>query len=393
MKGKHHLRLLAYAAGFCLSLSTAIGAYIHSSFIEQFVGEQKVGLVYSVAAACSLLASWQGLRLLRRYGNVRTLTILGFANFFALIGATLASQSLAGLPALAGVWLVGAHMVLSFLVAINLDVYLEELSDDRTTGRIRGLFLTANNLAWLCSPLLASQLKSRFDYWAIFALAALALVPFLFIVLAKLRDVVERQTAHLSLFNGLQRVFDASNRDLRLILSIDFLLNFFYAVMIIYLPLYLHAHIGLAWTQIGIVFTIMLIPFVILDFPLGRIADLWLGEKELLTLGLIISAIACLLIPFFTSANLVAWALILLLSRIGAATIEAMKETYLFKHIDGRDANIVFISRNMYPAAYVLAPIITSSFLLFFDLRYIWFALGLVMLLGLPASLKLKDTK
>ncbi len=384
---KHHLRLLAYAAGFCLSLSTAIGAYIHSSFIAQFVGEQKVGLVYSVAAACSLIASWQGLRLLRRYGNVRSLVILGCGNFLALTGAVIFNQGVTG------VGFIAAHMVLSFLVAINLDVYLEELSDDRTTGRIRGLFLTANNLAWLCSPLLASQLTAKLGFQAVFLMAALALVPFLYIVMRHLRDVVERQTAHLSLLNGLRSVLNPENRDLRLILSIDFLLNFFYAVMIIYLPLYLHAHIGLAWTQIGIVFTVMLIPFVILDFPLGRIADLWLGEKELLTLGLIISAIACLLIPFFSSASLISWALILLLSRIGAATIEAMKETYLFKHIDGRDANIVFISRNMYPAAYVLAPIIASGFLLFFDLRYIWFALGLVMLLGLPASLKLKDTR
>ena len=387
MKSKHHLRLLAYAAGFCLSLSTAIGAYIHSSFIAQFVGEQKVGLVYSVAAACSLIASWQGLRLLRRYGNVRSLIILGCGNFLALAGAVIFNQSVTG------VGFIATHMVLSFLVAINLDVYLEELSDDRTTGRIRGLFLTANNLAWLCSPLLASQLTAKLGFQAVFLMAALALVPFLYIASRHLRDVVQRETEHLSLINGLKRVFDASNRDLRLILVIDFLLNFFYAVMIIYMPIYLHEHIGLAWTQIGLIFTIMLIPFVALDFLLGRLADLWLGEKELLTAGLIIASIASLFIPLFGATSLIPWALILLLSRIGAATIEAMKETYLFKHIDGRDANIVFISRNMYPAAYVLAPVIASSFLLFFDLRYIWFALGLVMLLGLPASLKLKDTK
>lgn len=389
MQTKHHLRLLAYAAGFCLSLSTAIGAYIHSSFIEQFVGEQKVGLVYSVAAACSLVASWQGLRLLRRYGNVKALVILGCGNFLALVGAVVFNQSATGVA------FVAAHMVLSFLVAINLDVYLEELSDDRTTGRIRGLFLTANNLAWLCSPLLASQLTAKLGFQAVFLFAAVALIPFLYIAGRKLHDVVERETEHLSLITGLKRVFDSNNRDLRLILSLDFLLNFFYAVMIIYMPIYLHTHIGLDWPQIGLIFTAMLIPFVVLDFPLGRIADLWLGEKELLTSGLIIMSLACILISLFnfSSASLIAWALILLLSRIGAATVEAMKETYLFKHIDGRDANIVFISRNMYPAAYVLAPIIASGFLLFFDLRYIWFALALVMLLGLPASFKLKDTK
>lgn len=386
---KHRLRLLAYAAGFCLSLSTAIGAYIHSSFIEQFVSEQWVGLVYSLAALCSLVASSQALRLLRRLGNVRTLATLGGGNFLALIGATLWSGSSTG------IWLVGAHLVLSFLTAINLDIYLEALSDDRTTGRIRGLFLTANNLAWLCSPLLASQLASWIGYGAVFFFSTLALIPFLFIVFKKLKNITERSEAHLSLSAGIRRVFGPNNRDLRLVLSLDFLLNFFYAIMVIYMPIYLHQHIGLAWAQIGLIFTVMLIPFVVLDFPLGRIADLWLGERELLTLGLAIMSLACILISLFNfnSTSLIAWGLILLLSRIGGATVEAMKEIYLFKHIDGRDANIVFISRNMYPAAYVLAPIIASGFLLLFDLRYIWLALGLVMLLGLPASLKLKDTK
>lgn len=385
---KHRLRLLAYAAGFCLSLSTAVGAYIHSSFIAQFVGEQRVGLIYALAAAGSLVASWQILRRLRRWGNVRALMILGTGNFLALAGAVWFSASAAG------VWLVAIHLVLAFLTAINLDVYLEELSDDRTTGRIRGVFLTANNLAWLGSPLLASQLTSQLGFGAVFLVAALALLPFLFIVTRRLRSVVAPTEAHLHPLAGLKRVLEPDNRDLRLILSIDFLLSFFYAVMIIYMPIYLHAHIGLDWPQIGLIFTVMLIPFVILDFPLGRIADTWLGEKELLSLGLVLMSLACILIPLFhPHSGLVAWALILLLSRIGAATVEVMKETYLFKHIDGRDANIVFISRNMYPAAYMLAPIIASGFLLFFDLRHLWLALGLVLLFGLPVSLKLRDTK
>ena len=41
--------------------------------------------------------------------------------------------------------------------------------------------------------------------------------------------------------------------------------------MIIYTPIYLHEHLLLGWDQIGFIFTIMLLPFIILEFPLGNI--------------------------------------------------------------------------------------------------------------------------
>ncbi|MCC6290835.1 MFS transporter [Candidatus Nomurabacteria bacterium] len=384
---KHRLRLLAYGAGFFLSFSTAIGAYINSSFISQFVGEQRVGLLYSFAAAISLLASWQGLRLFRRFGNRRSIIFLGVTNFLVLGNLALGNGHYSG------IWLVVAYIVLSFLTAINLDIYLEELSDNQITGRIRGVFLTVNNLAWLISPFLASRLTSGSDFSLVYTIAATALLPFIYISVRQLKEVVKRGGENLSLASGLGRVFASNNPDLRRIMTIDLLLNFFSAMMVIYMPIYLHQHIGLAWTQIGVIFTIMLIPFVLLDFPLGRIADLWWGERELLLAGLTIIIIACLIITQISSASVVIWASVLFFSRIGAATVEAMKETYLFKIIDGRDANLVFISRSMYPIAYIFAPIIASIFLSFLPLSYLFTFLGLFLIIGLPVASGLRDTR
>lgn len=388
---KHKLRIRAYLAGFFLSLSTALGAYINSSFIEQFVGETRVGLVYSAAAVISLVVSWQALRLIRRWGNRRTIIALGSANALALAGLALLGNGITTL-----IWpiiCIGAHLVLSFLTAINLDVYLEELSTDQTTGRIRGTFLTANNLAWLASPWLASNVRESFGYSTLYWLAALALVPCLYLAINHLHDVVSRQSKHLKLIAGLALVFSPHQRNLRRILSIDFLLNFLFAVMVIYMPIYLHEYIGLTWPQIGIIFTVMLTPYVVLQIPLGHLADKWLGEKELIIGGLVLIALACFLIPLISGRSLLIWGAVLLLSRVGAATLEIMKEAYFFKQIDGRDANIVFISRNMNPLSYILAPLAASVLLLFAPLSALFTFLGIVILLGLPAALRLKDTR
>jgi MFS-type transporter involved in bile tolerance (Atg22 family) len=177
------------------------------------------------------------------------------------------------------------------------------------------------------------------------------------------------------------------------VIKLDRLLNFFYATMIVYMPIYLHLHVGLPWEKLGIIFTIMLVPFVLLDFLLGWIADSWWGEKELLVTGIIITAFATLMVPLLNSQSIILWGTILFLTRVGAATIEVMKESYLFKQIDGKNIDEVFLSRNTYSLAYIIAPMIAMVWLALFPYQYLFGFLGIIMLLGLPTAISLKDTR
>src|SRR3989344_4275860 len=199
---KRGWRHLAYAAGFCLSLSLAVAAYVNSSFLEHFVTEGQVGLIYSGASlltiACSLLVN----KLTKHWGNKRILIGL----------ATLTLGSLLGLIAFVDEWpaiifLVG-YIVFGYLISINLDVYLENISEDKITGEIRGIFLTFNNLGWLLSPLVASYLLQAGEYFKIYSLASLILVPFIYL-LTRLRHVDPQnyQTADWGL--TLRRFFRA----------------------------------------------------------------------------------------------------------------------------------------------------------------------------------------
>ena len=182
-------------------------------------------------------------------------------------------------------------------------------------------------------------------------------------------------------------------RNVRNILMTDFLLNFFYAVMVIYMALYLTQNLGMGKVAIGTIFTVMLIPFVVFELPLGKIADKWLGEKEILTAGFILMAGSTAIIPFIHSKAIWLWALVLFLTRTGAAAVEIMKETYLFKKITDKDTDIMSISRNMQPVTYIIGPLLVSIFLSFFAFQYIWLALAVIMLGGIKFSLAIKDTK
>ena len=115
--------------------------------------------------------------------------------------------------------------------------------------------------------------------------------------------------------------------------------------MTIYTPMYLHKHLGFAWKELGIMFSIMLVPFLLLEAPLGRIADKVLGEKEFLVTGFAIIAIATAVISFMTVSVFFLFALILFTTRVGAAMVEIMTETYFFKKIRAEDAQIIGLMR------------------------------------------------
>ena len=296
----------------------------------------------------------------------------------------------------AGVALVIIHAAVTYLLMIALDLYLEHLSEDEVTGGIRGIFLTLANLAYLASPLIASLALERYGFGAVFALSTLALAPLAWIFVEKLPALPHREYERLPIWHTARYLWQGATehaRDVRNTVLLGFTLNFFYAIMVIYEPIYLHRELGMSWPGIGLVFTVMLVPFVLLDILLGRIADKYWGEKELMITGLIIMGLVALAMPYVGTASVAAWALILFISRVGAATLEMMIESYLFKKIDSQNINSLFLSRSMNPLAYIVAPLLASLVLTAAPFPFLFTLLGVAMLLALPLAWQLKDTR
>jgi MFS family permease len=137
----------------------------------------------------------------------------------------------------------------------------------------------------------------------------------------------------------------------------------------------------------------MLLPFVLLEVPAGRIADKMWGEKELLSAGFIITALFTIIIPFLSAASFVLWTIILFATRTGASLIEITTESYFFKHVQGDDADVISFFRMTRPLAYIAGPISAMIALQFLQFQYIFLVLGIIMLFGLKYSLALKDTR
>lgn len=380
---KKKIKLISFIS-FLMGFSQAFFLYVMSSYFKQASGMENVGVFYLAAYAITLIAFLNLHKIIKKIGKSDVF-------HFSLAGKIIIILSLLfNVPAWLGIILVIVYIIFNNLEVVSLDIILESYSSDRMSGRIRGKFLTILNLGFLLAPFLSTILLEKYDYYGIF-LALLVLNLFIFLVGAlNLGKVNHRFTDELTVKDVIKKT--AGRKDIRKIFYISFVLEFFYALMVIYTPIYL-IDLGLSWDKIGIIFTFMLVPFVILQYPMGILADKKTGEKEFLIAAIILMGLSTLVVYFTGSKSILVWSVILFFTRIGAALVEILRDSYFFKRIDGRDVDLINIFKTSMPAAYIAASAVSAVFLLFFPVKIIFILVGAVVLSALWPAFNLTDNR
>jgi MFS family permease len=264
-----------------------------------------------------------------------------------------------------------------------LDIFLErEMKDENTTGEVRGIFLTISNIALVASPIIAGAIIGSSGFTTLYLFS-------IFILLLSIPIHFSRNVEkHL-----IPKVHAVIPKTLRLGIALNFLLQFFYAWMVVWTPIYLNQVIGFSWPEIGIIFSIMLLPFALFELPLGELGDLMFGEKEIMAIGFFISAISTACLALLSGQYFVGWVLLLFLTRTGASAIEISTESYFFKHVQGSDTGTVGIFRTMKPLSYIVAPAIgaLSIYLIGFGPSFV--VLGVILFIGAFGAMRLKDSR
>lgn len=370
---------------FLLGFIDAFIVYTLSSYFANIVGEQLVGVVYFVIFTIHL-----GLLLsldvfIRQIGRVRYL-------IFCLGLSSLAIGILPSVSAgVAGLFFGISYLAFSATVWVALDVLLESYSKDNLSGRIRGFHLTVINIGFLLGPYLSTQILSRSGYPAIFIIVFIGYIVALLLSVFLFRS--ERQIMHhpkMYFFQTLREILHRSS--LKHIFVVSFALEFFYSIMIIYMALHLQ-NIGFSWNEIGLIFTIMLIPFVFLQYPVGVLADKRFGEKEMLAISFLLTITATIGVILYSGKSFLVWAGILFVSRIGVAVIEVLRDSYFYKQIDADDTQIIAFFRMARPAANMIGAVVSVGLLSFFGLPSVFYAIVVVLFFALFHIFELTDTE
>jgi len=365
-----------YVLSFLFALHISLSAYVNSTFLSDIISEKYVGILYTVSSIITLLLLSKSANILKYFGNKRMTLWLLLANMLSLVGMITSKNP----------YIVGT----SFIVFVStntqiffcIDIFIEHFGNPKTIGKGRGLFLTIINLAWMASPLLASFLITKEGgYEAIYIVALITTIVMtigLFFSVKTFKDRTYEKTPFLETYRYLKQ-----NHHMLAITIINFILQFFYVWMVVYTPIYLYEHIGLGWGQIGIIFTMMLAPFVIFNLPIGILIDKYhVSKRTLLYIGFIIISISTFLIAGITTKSILLWGVVLFATRVGACIIESTTEIYFFTHIKEEEASLLSVFRDMSPVAYIIAPLISTLIFVFLPFKSLFIILSIILLSG-----------
>jgi len=136
----------------------------------------------------------------------------------------------------------------------------------------------------------------------------------------------------------------------------------------------------------------MLLPFVIFQYPAGKLADSGWGEKKIMSLGFLIMGISCCALAFITSSSVLIWAVALFITRIGASIAEVMIEAYFFKKVSPENSDLLTSFRVTRYGAYIIAPAITAIGIYYgINNGNIFIVLGLIIFWALRYTLTITD--
>ena len=380
---------------FIFTFSVAIPVYINSTFItdslstiwDHQTAKNLVGVLYTLGSIATTVGILCIPTVLNRFGNYKTTLFLVLIMILLLLGFAFTTSPFLIIP------MFIAYFAATSFVYLNLDIFLEKYSKDNHTGEIRGVFLTVLNTALLISPLIAGILITTGGYTKLYLISAVLMMFMLVLFVFHFRGFKDPTYSHTDTRTTLKLVLQ--NKNIYNIFMAGMLLRFFYAWMVIYMPIYLHEHIGFAWSELGLIFSIMLLPFVLFEWPAGKLADTKWGEKEILTLGFLITGVSTICLVFINTQTFWLWVIALFITRTGASLIEVTTESYFFKQINASDTNIISFYRNARPVAYIIAPVIAT--ILFYitdiDFKHLFLILGFIMFIGIWFSHKIIDTR
>ena len=378
-----------YTLSIIFSFHGLLVAYSNSTYMENFATPEIIGALYTIGSALAVFSFLFISRILRKIGNVRLTLSLA-----ALEIGTLLVLGLTNSPATAIVAFV-LFMTLNPLLYLSIDIFSESLigNNEESTGSKRGLTLALMSFAAVIAPLVLGFIVGDNDsnLYKTYLISAGIFSLFILIVLLKFKHFDDPTYREVKVLSSIQSFWD--KKDIRNVFLAHFTLQVFFSWSVIYVPLYLATEIGLPWSDIGAIIAVGLTAYVLLEYPIGIIADKWLGEKEMMATGFLILAVSSSWISFMAGAPVVAWMILMFISRVGAALVEATTEGYFFKHTKGTDANIMSFFRLTRPLAMLVGALIGSVALLYLPFQLIFIVLGFMMVPGIFFTIALKDTK
>lgn len=356
---------------FLVSLTVSITSPVFPIFAEKISGSpESVGLVVSVFGASAIIINLSITRFFEKEKALKNLRfgLLLFPLVYALYLFAASPLMLALLQVVLAAAVCFSWTALSLLV--NSSSRKENLGDSE------GEYFTFINFGTLLGILAGGILAMSYSYDAVFLLAAI--IFFGIYVLSGAIGINDRNKPHkcaTGVMEDARRFF--RNAELKRAYISNVGLYFWVSIAFLYLPIILKS-LGFNFREIGIVFAAMIVPYLLLEYPVGKLAEKH-GSHRFISIGFFAIALASLLI-YLNFGAIYAMAGFFFISFMGAAAIEPLNEMELDRHSGKSDiVENMSVFKTSLRLAYFLGPISAAALIEFFGMKGMFLAVSLIM--------------
>ncbi len=352
--------------------------YINSTFLSQLLSSTTINLLYICGGITTIFSFLYIPKINKKYGTRNIIKILGILETTSLLTLFLSINAETILVA----FLI--HIVVAPLFFIHLDTSIEDATETKNIGKIRGELISLIHIAYVLSPLLAGYIATNSSIRFVYLFSCITFLMFFIHLLIHMKNKTSGVYKEINM-TSVWKEF-VVQKGARRALFATCSLHIFYALSTIYVPLYFISEIGLSWERIGILLSIALTPFIFLGIPIGFLTNKK-GEKIFLLAGFMLITVSMLIVPYVDKSQFLYFVLLFFISRIGAVCVEVSCDSYFFKIAKGKD-ELISIYRLGVPLAVIIAPLL-GILIIPFGLTYTFFVIAGVTSIAFLVTLDL----
>lgn len=367
---------------FMLTFLTQLGYAVITPFLalyfSRYVPVGVVGLIFAGTYGLNILANIFSAKIIERISERKSLV-------YALGGAAGAIAFVGFAGHVIGIVILFALYTFLLTVALyNIDLYIKQYSAADSLAGNEGKLGMFGNLGWLVGPFIGSALAVQFGLPAVFIASAAATVAALILFVEARphdRDLVKPSAG--SFGQAVRNYF--RDPELVKLYIISFGLSFFYGAWN-FAPILLAGR-GLSLGDVGIVYGLSALPWVLFEYPVGRLADRRFGERIFIVIGFALMAAATIT---FGGSRTAAWVIgALFVGIIGSSLIERTHAAKFYRQASAADVEQISVWRTSTGLGFIIAPLLAAWVLSLASLEFYFSMVGLAGLLFLAAALSL----
>jgi len=347
---------LLYAFGMGLLLP------IFPTFIESILkNEAFVGYFYSLTSIAMVLAGLASAYFYKKFSRINLLYFflltVSLTTFFFMFVGTI--YNLVPLELL--------RIFSALIIFMSLSLMVRDFTAPTNLEKTTGVYFLFNNVGWLVGPVVGGVIAKYAGYEPVFVLSGFSFMGALIYVIHQ--QLVRRHPALLAPRINIEAVvkenrfkafFRSSGRRKAYAILIAYFM--WSALKVVTIPLFVK-DMGYGSDMSGLILSLAIIPFVLLEVPVGIYASKR-GLKLPIGAGFLIISF-CLFIVFLSP-----WffldILFLILANIGAAFIEPLTDVYFHRNTTKDEAYDMYgIFVTAHPVGKFISPFIISTVLLF----------------------------